>query len=74
MGRTIYRKISANSRPYFEAKVTAAEDFHAAGWYPNTYAAANTTPGLKEAVASALEEFTGQNKENVMAVDEVKNM
>ena len=50
----------------------AVENFHAAGGQSNAYASANAATELKSAVADALEEFASQNKENAMAVNEVK--
>ena len=59
---------------YFEAKVHAIENFHAAGGQSNSYAAANAATEIKDAMAAALEEFSAQNKENAMAVNEVKEV
>ena len=59
---------------YFEAKVQAIENFHAAGGQSNQYASANAATEIKDAVAAALNEFTSQNKENVIAVNEVKEV
>ena len=73
-GRTITQKTYAHARAYFEAKVKAIEDFHAAGGQSNSYATANAASELKQAVASALEEFSELNKENAMPVDEVKQV
>ena len=72
--RTIGQRTWAHATAYFEAKVKAIEDFHAAGGQSNTYAAANAATEIKDAVAAALEEFTSQNKENAMAVNEVKEV
>ena len=66
------QKTWAHATAYFEAKTRAIENFHAAGGQSNPYAAANTATEIKDAVAAALNEFTTQNKENAMAVNEVK--
>ena len=68
------QKTWAHATAYFEAKVRAIENFHAAGGQPNTYAAANAATEIKDAVAAALDEFTSQSKENAMAVNEVKEV
>ena len=68
------QKTWAHAPAYFEAKVRAIENFHAAGGQSNVYAATNAASEIKDAVAAALEEFTSQNKENAMAVNEVKEM
>ena len=64
----------AHATAYFEAKVQAIENFHAAGGKSNQYASANAATEIKDAVAAALDEFTSQNKENAMAVNEVKEV
>ena len=69
--RTLGQKTYAHARAHFEAKVNAIEDFVAVGGQTNTYASANSATELKEVVASALEEFSEQNKENVRAATEV---
>ena len=72
--RTIAQKTWAHAKAYFEAKVKAIENFHAAGGQSNTYASANSAIELKNAVSTALEKFATQNKENAMAVNEVKEV
>ena len=52
----------------------AIENFHAAGDQSNQYASANAAIEIKDAVAAALDEFASQNKENAMAVSEVKEV
>ena len=64
----------AHATAYFEAKVQAIENFHAAGGQSNQYASANAATEIKDAVAAALDEFASQNKENAMAVSEVKEV
>ena len=72
--RPIAQRTWAHATAYFEAKVRAVENFHAAGGQSNTYASANAATELKSAVADALEEFASQNKENAMAVIEVNEV
>ena len=66
------QKTWAKSTAYFEAKVRAIENFHAAGGQSNQYAAANAATEIKDAVAATLDKFASQNNENAMAVNEVK--
>ena len=66
------QKTWAHATAYFEAKARAIKNFHAEGGQSNQYAAANTATEMKDAVAAALDEFASQNKENAMAVNEVK--
>ena len=73
-GRTIAQKTYAQARAYFKANVKAITDFRAVGGQVNTYATASAATELKEAVASALAEFAESNKENAMAVGEVKDV
>ena len=71
-GRPHAQKMWAHAAAYFEAKVKAIENFNAAGGKSNQYAAANTVTEMKDAVAAALDKFASQNRENAMAVNEVK--
>ena len=71
---SIAQNTQTHATAYFEAKVRAIKNFHASGGQSNTYASANAATELKEVVAAALDEFATQNKENVMAVNEVKEM
>ena len=51
------QKARAYTTTYFEAKVRAIENFHAAGGQFNQYAIANAATEIKDAVAAALNEF-----------------
>ena len=68
------QKTWAHATAYFEAKARAIENFHAAGGPSNMYASANAATEIKDAVAAALDEFATQNKENALAVNEVKEV
>ena len=65
--RPIVQKMWVHATAYFE-------NFHAAGSQSNTYVSANAATEIEDTVVVALDKIKTQNKENALAVNEVKKV